>query len=196
MLIGANWAKARKSCQAVCFRYARIALHFMVVGSCARLRRRDDARRDSLLVMGRNLSLRRRRFNARGLTPRNAVRWATAHFGVAGMGNRAKVELGSGNSAYQLWARAPGTGGNSITFAVVVAGASTAASVAVVGNAITFNSATSAGSAATSTVNQMIDMVNRSPAASPLVWAQLKMPGSDGTGIVAAVAATSLAGGV
>lgn len=168
----------------------------MVVGSCGRLRRWDDARRGSLLVMGRNLSLRRRRFNARGLTPRNAVRWASARFLGPGMGNRAKVDLGSGNSAYQVWARKPGTGGNSITFAVVVAGASTAASVAVVGDAITFNSATSGGSAATSTVNQMIDMVNRNAAASALVWAQLKMPGSDGTGVVAAVAATNLAGGV
>ncbi len=145
--------------------------------------------------MGRNLSLRERRFRARGLNPRNARRWFNARFLGAGIGNRATISLGTGNAAYQVWAKRPGTGGNSITFRIVVAGASTAASVAVVGNAITFNSATSAGSAATSTVNDMISAVSYFPAASALAHVQ-RAPVSSGAGVVPAVAATALAGAV
>ncbi len=144
--------------------------------------------------MGR-LSLRERRLRARGLNPRNARRWAGARFLHAGVGNKATRALGTGNSAYYLYAKFPGTGGNAITFAVVVAGASTPASVAVVGNAVTFNSATSAGSAATSTVNDMIRLVNSNVDARALLHVQ-RAPASDGTGVVAAVAATALTGAV
>ncbi len=132
--------------------------------------------------MGRNLSLRERRFRARGLSPRNARRWVNARFLGAAIGNRATITLGTGNSAYQVWAKRPGTGGNSITFEVVVAGA-------------TFNSATSAGSVATSTVNDMISAISYFPAATALVHVQ-RAPVSSGAGVVAAVAATALAGAV
>lgn len=140
--------------------------------------------------MGRNLSVRTRRQIARGI---NAVnRRAIGGRYTRGLGNRATLAtLGTGNSAYNGFAETPGTAGNSITFRIVVAGANTAASVAVVGNAVTFNSATNGSSVATSTVNAMIDAVNRAQA---LIWLQ-RPAGSDGTGVVAAVAATNLTGG-
>jgi hypothetical protein len=152
--------------------------------------------------MGRNLSLRHRRLLSRGLNPYNSRRWGVSvPFLSLGVGNRASKTLGTGNSAFQVFSRQPGTLGNSTTFRVVVAGASTPASVAVTGSfaagtaAVTFNSATSAGSAATSTVADMIRLVNSDVAARPLVHVQ-RAPGSDGTGVVAAVAATALTGAV
>lgn len=132
---------------------------------------------------------------ARGLNPRNARRWQNAHFGVAGVGNRARLTLGTGNSAYQLWAKVPGTSGNGISFTIAVAGADTPASVSVVGNAITFNAATDGDSAATSTVNEMIRVVGSNPTARGLVHLT-RAPGSDGTGVVAAVEETNLTGAV
>lgn len=145
--------------------------------------------------MGRNLSLRTRRLLARGIGPRVARRWAGAQFLSPGVGDRAAVTLGTGNSQYALYAKTPGTGGNAITFRVVVSGANTTASVSVAGSAITFNSATNGASAATSKVSEMIRLVNGDATAGPLV--RMYTPeGSDGTGTVAAVAATALSGAV
>jgi hypothetical protein len=87
-----------------------------------------------------------------------------------------------------------GAAGNSIRFRIVVAGASTPASVAVSGNDITFNSATSGASAATSTLDQMIAAVNADPTAANLVFLQ-RAAGNDGTGVIAALAFTNLTGG-
>lgn len=87
-----------------------------------------------------------------------------------------------------------GTAGNSIRFRVVVAGASTVASVAVSGTDITFNSATTSGSVASSTLDQMIAAVNADAAAAKLVFLQ-RAAGNDGTGVVAAFAYTNLTGG-
>jgi hypothetical protein len=87
-----------------------------------------------------------------------------------------------------------GTAGNSIRFRVVVAGASTPASVAVSGNDITFNSATNGSSAATSTGAQMVAAVNADANAAKLVFLQ-NAAGNDGTGVVAAFAFTNLTGG-
>jgi hypothetical protein len=88
----------------------------------------------------------------------------------------------------------PGVEGSSIRFRIVVAGVSTAASVAVSGLDITFNSATSAGSVATSTGAQMIAAVNADPAAAKLVFLQ-NAAANDGTGVIAALAFTNLTGG-
>lgn len=84
--------------------------------------------------------------------------------------------------------------GNQITIAYVVAGASTPLSVSVTGAAITVNVATNGSSAAISTAAQVRDAVNASEAARKLVSAALA-PGNDGTGVVAALSATPLAGG-
>jgi hypothetical protein len=87
-----------------------------------------------------------------------------------------------------------GTPGNSVTITYVVAGVSTPLSVTVAGNAITVNVATNAGSAATSTATQVRDAVRANAAAAQLVGVDLAA-GNDGTGVVAAMGATPLAGG-
>lgn len=102
--------------------------------------------------------------------------------------------LAGANNDLVFTAKTAGTGGNAITVAIVVAGANTPLSVGVVGNAITINSATSAGSAATSTAAQVKAAVDASGPASALVAVALA-PGNDGTGVVAAQGATNLTGG-
>lgn len=102
--------------------------------------------------------------------------------------------LAGANNDMVFTARSGGTGGNSIRVAIVVAGASTPLSVGVSGNDITINSATSAGSAATTTASQAIAAVNASAAASNLVKATLAS-GNDGSGVIAAQALTNLTGG-
>lgn len=145
--------------------------------------------------MGRNLPLNVRRRMARGLNARTRKAWANRVFLSVGIGNRASLTtaLAGANNDVALYARTPGTGGNSIRFRIVVAGVSTAASVVVAGNDITFNSATSAGSAAISTANEMLTMLRNDVNVRPLIHAQLA-PGNDGTGVVAALAFTNLSG--
>src|SRR5215204_4637505 len=70
--------------------------------------------------------------------------------------------------------------GNSVTIAYVVAGVSTPLSVGVVGNAITVNVATTAGSAASSTANQVMAAVIASAPANALVDVALAT-GNDGS---------------
>lgn len=144
--------------------------------------------------MGRNLPIRTRRLLARGLNRRHVAAWARRYFW--GTGGRATLTtaLAGANNDVTLIARTPGTAGNSITFRIVVAGVSTPASVGVVANAITFNSATNAGSAATSTAADVVRLLNLDAAASLLVWTRIA-DGNDGTGVVAALAVTNLTGG-
>lgn len=167
-------------------------LHFVELGSCGRLRGWPGGRIGSLLVMA-TLSLRSRRDSVRGLNRRTRGAWASRRF--VGLGNRATLTtaLSGANNDVTLISRKPKAVGNSTRFRIVVSGASTAASVSVSGADITFNSATSAGSAATSTAAQMITMLKANAAASALVWPQ-RAPGNDGTGVVAALAYTNLAG--
>ncbi len=141
------------------------------------------------------LSLNSRRMLARGLSRRHISVWGGRRF--LGIGNRATLATATAgaNNDMHLMARTPGTVGNSVRFRVVVAGASTALSVTVSGSDITVNSATSAGSAATSTAKDVVTAVNFSTVASPLVWARLADQ-NDGTGVVAALAFTNLAGAV
>lgn len=87
-----------------------------------------------------------------------------------------------------------GSAGNSIRIRVVVAGASTPASVVVSGNDITFNSATNGSSVATSTGAAFRDAVNANADAAKLVFLQ-NAAGNDGTGVVAAFGFTNLTGG-
>jgi hypothetical protein len=139
------------------------------------------------------IPLKTRRMWARGLNKRQASKLGGRYFW--GIGNRATLTtaLSGANNDVMLIARTPGTAGNSIRFRIVVSGASTAASVAVSGSDITFNSATSAGSAAISTANDVVRYLLADASASALVWTQLAHD-SDGSGVVTALAFTNLAG--
>lgn len=115
-----------------------------------------------------------------------------------GIGNRATLTtaLAGANNDLTLIARKPGTAGNAITLTIAVAGNNTPLSVSVAGNAITVNSATDGGGAATSTARDVKNALLASAPASALVWSQVARPGNDGTGVVAALPATNLAGAV
>ncbi len=91
-------------------------------------------------------------------------------------------------------AKVAGTVGNATRITYVVAGVSTALTVAVAGNDITVNVATNAGSAAISTAAQVLAAVQASVAATAKVSVELAT-GNDGTGVVTALALTNLAGG-
>jgi VCBS repeat-containing protein len=103
--------------------------------------------------------------------------------------------LAGANNDLTFTAKTTDATGNSTTVAYVVAGNDTALSVGVVGSAITVNVATDSGGAATSTATQVRTAVNASTPASALVTASLAA-GNDGSGVVDALAATPLAGGV
>lgn len=140
--------------------------------------------------MGRNLPVRTRRFSAKGVNKRTRRFFNPRYF--RGLGDRAILApQGTGNAGFQGHAKTPGTGGNSISFRVVVSGNNTAPSVGVSGSAVTFNAATNGSGQSISTVDAMIDAVNR---AQELIWLS-KPKGSDGTSAVAALSATSLSGG-
>lgn len=98
------------------------------------------------------------------------------------------------NNALTWTSRIPGADGNDITVAIVVAGTGTALTVGVVGDAITVNSATNGGGAATSTAAQVLAAVEASGAADALVTIEHK-GASTGAGVVTALGATHLAGG-
>lgn len=144
--------------------------------------------------MGR-LSLKYRRGTARGFSARLQKAWGGRVF--YGIGNRATLTtaLAGANNDLYFFAKAPGTGGNSIRFRIVVAGNNTAQSVVVSGNDITLNAATDGGGVATSTAAQVVDAIRRDQTARTLVHAQLA-PLNDGTGAVVALAYTNLTGAV
>lgn len=109
-------------------------------------------------------------------------------------GTAATLTIGSsGNNRVKYTAKKTGTAGNSIRVAHVVSGASTPLTVAVSGNDITVNVATTAGSAAKSTAEEVATAVNSSSAARALISrAALVGPGK---GVVSAQALTNLTGG-
>lgn len=98
------------------------------------------------------------------------------------------------DNAIHWTSRIPGSNGNDISVAIVVAGNNTALSVAVAAGVITVNSATDGAGAATSTADQVKTAVEADPEADALVTVADE-GASDGSGVVAAVAATPLAGG-
>lgn len=106
---------------------------------------------------------------------------------------KASVTLGTSNSQVKFTARNAGTGGNSITVAVVVSGNSTPLSVSVTNKAITINAATNGSGTAISTAAQIIDAVNAKSQASQLVLAS--KGAGDGTGVIAAASSTALTSG-
>lgn len=108
----------------------------------------------------------------------------------------ATLELGTGNSKIKYTAKDAGAAGNGISVRHVdPAAASQALSVTVAGNDITVNLATDGSSVITSTVTLVIAAIAASAAANALVTAS-NGTGSNGTGLVAAAAATNLAGGL
>lgn len=84
---------------------------------------------------------------------------------------------------------------NLLTITYAVAGNSTALTVGVSGHDITVNVATDSGGAATSTASQVLAAVQASSAVTALGVVAVLAAGSDGTGVVAALAKTSFAGG-
>lgn len=111
--------------------------------------------------------------------------------------NQAKLTtaMAGTNNDMTFIAKNTGTTGNNVRVRIVVAGASTALSVSVSSNDITINSATTAGSAASSTAAQVIAAVKASGPAMALLADVVNAPGNDGTGVVAAFAFTNLTGG-
>jgi hypothetical protein len=105
------------------------------------------------------------------------------------------TNLAGANNDILFASMVPGAGGNQITISFVVAGLNTPLSVTVNGFAIIVNVATNGAGAPTSTAAQVIAALTASASASNLV-AVANAPANDGTGVVAALAATPLAGGV
>ena len=86
-------------------------------------------------------------------------------------------------------------GVSDISVEIVVSGNDTPLSISVASYAITINSATGSGGAATSTARQILDALQASADAMALVKVRLAA-GSDGSGIPGALAHTHLSGGV
>lgn len=102
--------------------------------------------------------------------------------------------LAGNNNDLTFTADNAGVAGNDISVRYVVAGNSTPLSVSVAGNAITVNVATDAGGLPTSTATQAKNAIDANTSAAALVNVA-NAPGNDGTGVVAAMAATNLSGG-
>ncbi len=114
----------------------------------------------------------------------------------AGGGSLASLFRGAGNARFLVTADEGGAIGNQDSITLVdPVGNNAALDVSVVGKAITVSLATDGASAPTSTAAQVRDAINNDPEASVLVTASLPAD-SNGTGVVAAAAVTSLAGGV
>jgi hypothetical protein len=106
----------------------------------------------------------------------------------------AQLTVGSGNSKVKVIAVEPGAAGNSIRLSIVNAGASQSLAIDVDGRDVIVTAATNGSSVITSTAAQVIAAINEDNTSSQLVTAS-NGASSDGTGVVAAVAATNLAGG-
>jgi hypothetical protein len=113
----------------------------------------------------------------------------------------ASRSVGTGNAQHTVRALASGAAGNALSYAIVVpATANAVASVTVTGAAgsetITFNTATNAATtpASTSTANDAIRLINEHATAKKLVQAG-RPKTSDGSAVVTAAAAATLAGG-
>lgn len=115
-----------------------------------------------------------------------------------GIGGGARATLTTAlagtNNDIKYTSKERGPDGNGTRVRYVVAGNNTPLSVTVTGRDITVNVATSGVGAATSTGAQVRDAVNGNAAASALVLAE-NATGNDGTGVVAALGFTNLAGG-
>ena len=133
------------------------------------------------------------RLNGRRL-PSNLVEWV-ATTQLVGTPNVAAATIGSGNAAVQATAATPGPAGNAVTVALIDPGVADAAlDITTSSDAITVNLATDAASAITTTAAELVAAWAAVAAATTLATLALAS-GSDGTGVLAAVAATALTGG-
>jgi len=98
------------------------------------------------------------------------------------------------NNDLVFTADAAGPAGNSIRVRYVVAGNNTALSISVVGFDVTVNVATDGGGAAASTAAQVKTALDADAGAAALIDTA-NAPSNDGSGIVAALSYTNLAGG-
>ncbi len=114
---------------------------------------------------------------------------------AAAEGTAATLETGvvAENNRIKWTAVTPGAKAG-LKIVLAVAGANTPLSVTVAGEVITVHVATNGASAAISTAAQIINKVNETAAATALLIAS-NGGASNGTGVVAAVAETALAGG-
>lgn len=128
--------------------------------------------------------------------PAPAVKRTISSRGLGGYRSNAAftTALAGTNNDLTYRAKTFGVGGNTATIRYVVAGVSTPLTVSVTGSAVTVNVATNGSSAATSTASQVLAAVNASAPAAALMTASLA-DGNDGTGVVTAMTAQTLAGG-
>lgn len=150
-----------------------------------------------------DVTLKGRRYNARGVSRHDLALLKSR--ATLGIGNRATLTtaLGGTNKDITYFARTPGTTGNAITVRYVVGGANTPLSLSLTSSAITINLATNGGGTATSTADDVINLVNRDnvyntsafQGVGDLVHAQ-RAVANDGTGVLVALGATSLTGAV
>lgn len=128
--------------------------------------------------------------------PAKVTRWLSGQWTIGAYTEATLTTALTGtNNDLTYTATDNGTGGNSVTVAYVVSGNNTALAVGVSGTAITVTVATGSGGAATSTALQVRDAVRAWPAARALVNVK-EATGNDGTGVVTALSATALSGGV
>ena len=117
-------------------------------------------------------------------------------FGGSALKATLTTALTGTNNDLKYTAREAGVGGNSITVRYVdPAGNNAALSVTVAGTAITVNLATNGSGTITSTAAQVAAAIAAKQQASVLVDVE-NAAGNDGTGVVTALAATPLTGGV
>lgn len=125
----------------------------------------------------------------------DSCRWAWTLGGTA-IAAALTTALAGANNDMTYTADTAGSGGNAITVRYVDPGAiSQTILVVVVGSAITVNLATDGAGAITSTAAQVKTAVDALPAAAALVNVA-NAGGDSGAGVVTALAATPLAGGV
>lgn len=127
---------------------------------------------------------RRNRFFARGLNKRLVKAWGRRTF--IGLGPSRGWLLRSG---VRVVSRVPS--GTQPRFGIAVAGASTALSITVAGSDVTLNSATSAGSAATTTNAQAVAALRANTAVTALMWPSVHET-ADPNAVVSAAALASL----
>jgi anaerobic selenocysteine-containing dehydrogenase len=116
-------------------------------------------------------------------------------------GTYAKAQIGQKLAGINYTAKTAGLAGNAVTVAYVNPGSGPLPlSVSVTGSAITVNLETDAGGSAISTASAVKGAIDANTDAAALVWTALvDVTGAttgNGTGTVAAIAATNLAGGV
>jgi Bacteriophage tail sheath protein len=123
-------------------------------------------------------------------------RWGGGSRGWQPFGWSAKATLttalAGSNNDLLFTAYERGSGGNSYRIRYVVSGNNTPLTVTISDKDITVNVATNGGGTATSTAAQVKAAVN---AAVPLHVVATDAPSNDGTGVVTALAFTSLSGG-